>query len=229
LVGTWEGRLLYFIRRLVHDEADAWDVLQKTWLRVLKGIASLNEPQSLATWLYCIARNTALTYNRSRGELPESLDDSLDARAGPADSLPIERPQREDLKFILAFFLLTALAFLVIAWVLFRAYWKGVVDRRGSNGWAGRAGIAYVGLLGWLFLLMSQYIPERLRDDVRVFGLVLLIYAAVAWVRHRVAQAESRTAEKLLEIELRLAEIGEAAEARLRLIESTPPARPPSA
>ena len=62
-----------------------------------------------------------------------------------------------------------------------------------------------------------------LRDDVRVVGLVLLVYAAVAWVRHRVAQAEMRTAEKLLEIELRLAEIGEACAAQPR------PAGPPSA
>jgi hypothetical protein len=40
------------------------------------------------------------------------------------------------------------------------------------------------------------------------------VYAAVAWVRHRVAQAELRTAEKLLEIELRLAEIAEALQAK---------------
>ena len=26
LIRTWERPLLYFIRRLVHDEADAWDV-----------------------------------------------------------------------------------------------------------------------------------------------------------------------------------------------------------
>src|SRR5215470_1124504 len=64
-------------------------------------------------------------------------------------------------------------------------------------------------LLGSLFLLLCRYFPEMLRDSVQVFTLVLLLYAAVAWVRHRIAQDEMRTAEKLLEIELRLAEIGE--------------------
>ena len=39
LIRTWERPLLYFIRRLVHDEADAWDVLQKTWVKVLSGIS----------------------------------------------------------------------------------------------------------------------------------------------------------------------------------------------
>jgi hypothetical protein len=52
---------------------------------------------------------------------------------------------------------------------------------------------------------------------------VLLGYAAVAWMRQRIEQAELRTAEKLLEIELRLAEIGEALQARPR------PADPASA
>ena len=44
LVRCWEERLLYFIRRLIRDETDAWDVLQKTWVRVLAGIGSLDDP-----------------------------------------------------------------------------------------------------------------------------------------------------------------------------------------
>ena len=41
LIHTWERPLLYYLRRLVRDEADAWDVLQKTWVRVLKGDSRL--------------------------------------------------------------------------------------------------------------------------------------------------------------------------------------------
>jgi len=93
--------------------------------------------------------------------------------------------------------------------MLFRAYWKGVFNQRNYRGWAAGTGVTYAGLLGSLFLLLCRYLPEMLRDSVQVFALVLLLYAAVAWVRHRIAQAEMRTAEKLLEIELRLAEIGE--------------------
>jgi hypothetical protein len=91
--------------------------------------------------------------------------------------------------------------------MLFRALLEGVFNQR-YRGWAAGTGV-YAGLLGSLFLLLSRYLPEMLRDSVQVFALVLLLYAAVAWVRHRIAQAEMRTAEKLLEIELRLAEIGE--------------------
>jgi hypothetical protein len=111
---------------------------------------------------------------------------------------------------ILAFCVLaTGLALLLVAGMLLRAYWKGVFNQRNYRGWAAGAGVTYAGLLGSLFLLLCRYLPEMLRDSVQVFALVLLLYAAVAWVRHRIAQAEMRTAEKLLEIELRLAEIDE--------------------
>lgn len=59
---------------------------------------------------------------------------------------------------------------------------------------------------------------------LRVLGLMLLLYAAVAWVRHTVAQAEMKTAEKLLEIELRLAELGETLKTPPRPTDPAPPA-----
>jgi DNA-directed RNA polymerase specialized sigma24 family protein len=65
----------------VHDEADAWDVLQKTWVKVLSGISSLDDPRRLAPWLYRVARNTAFSHARLL-ELPhESLTDYPDASA----------------------------------------------------------------------------------------------------------------------------------------------------
>ena len=120
----------------------------------------------------------------------------------PSEPLPVF--------LILAFCILaTGLALLLVAGMLLRAYWKGVFNQRNYRGWAAGTGVTYAGLLGSLFLLLCRYLPEMLRDSVQVFALVLLLYAAVAWVRLRIAQAEMRTAEKLLEIELRLAEIGE--------------------
>lgn len=88
LIRTWEGRLLYFIRRLVRDEADAWDVLQKTWVKVLAGIGSLEDPRSLLPWLYRIARNTARTYARRKERDYEVLNDRPDPGAvDPADEM----------------------------------------------------------------------------------------------------------------------------------------------
>ena len=64
LVRTWEKRLFYYIWRLVDDEQEAWQVLQDTWVRVLENISKLRTPRSLPSWLYRIARNTAISHLR---------------------------------------------------------------------------------------------------------------------------------------------------------------------
>jgi RNA polymerase sigma factor (sigma-70 family) len=88
LVRMWEKRLFYYIRRLVDDEHAAWQVLQETWVKVLQGIGKLRTPECLPSWLYRIARNTALSHLRSkyRDELARSEDAvRSDADAGHAD------------------------------------------------------------------------------------------------------------------------------------------------
>jgi RNA polymerase sigma-70 factor (ECF subfamily) len=64
LIRLWEKRLFFYIRRLVATEEDSWDVLQQTWLKVFQGIKSLEQPGTLATWLYKIARHVAMSHWR---------------------------------------------------------------------------------------------------------------------------------------------------------------------
>jgi RNA polymerase sigma factor (sigma-70 family) len=64
LIRAWEGRLFYYVRRLVANEEDAWDVLQQTWMQVYKGIHTLKALDRLAIWLYQIARYKALSHWR---------------------------------------------------------------------------------------------------------------------------------------------------------------------
>jgi RNA polymerase sigma-70 factor (ECF subfamily) len=92
LVRTWEKRLLYFIRRLVDEEQDAWDVLQQTWLRVLSGIGGLHEPGSLGPWLYQVARHAAFNHSQVRATYRRFLED-YQAMA-PED----ENPRRDDIE-----------------------------------------------------------------------------------------------------------------------------------
>jgi len=74
LIRNWEQRLFYYVRRLAENEEDAWDILQETWLKVLRGIGSLREPRSLPTWLYRIARNTAVSRLRANRLHHDLLD-----------------------------------------------------------------------------------------------------------------------------------------------------------
>jgi RNA polymerase sigma-70 factor, ECF subfamily len=95
LIRTWEPRLLYFVRRLVREEADARDVMQKTWLRVLSGIATLDDPRSLAPWLYRVARNTAYSHLRSAGVQVEQLNDvEMEVAESSAESFDFDDAAR---------------------------------------------------------------------------------------------------------------------------------------
>jgi RNA polymerase sigma-70 factor (ECF subfamily) len=79
LIRRWEARLLYYLRRLVPQEADAWDALQRTWLAVFRDVGRLKEPRALRAWLYRVARNQAASHCRL-----ESLHRSrVDAEADP--------------------------------------------------------------------------------------------------------------------------------------------------
>lgn len=74
LVRGWERQLFYYIRGLVDREQDAWDVLQETWLRVVRDIGSLRDPRALPAWLYTIARNRVLSHGRAVAKDRKYLD-----------------------------------------------------------------------------------------------------------------------------------------------------------
>ena len=69
IVRMWERPLLYYLRRLVDREEDAWDLLQEVWCRMMRKMKTLREPSALPAWLYAIARNAA------RSHLRKSLSD----------------------------------------------------------------------------------------------------------------------------------------------------------
>jgi RNA polymerase sigma-70 factor, ECF subfamily len=81
LVAYWQDRLFYYIRRLVDQEADAWDVLQKTWIRVFRGLRTLKQTRAFPCWLYTTARNTAIDHVRIRRNLvwqSDRLEEAVD-------------------------------------------------------------------------------------------------------------------------------------------------------
>jgi len=81
LLALFQRPLLYYVRRLVDSEEDAWDVVQETWLSVFRSLDSLRDPRALPAFLYRAARNHAVAYLRKR-----HLDGSLIAHADPPES-----------------------------------------------------------------------------------------------------------------------------------------------
>ena len=88
LVKLWERSLFYYLRRLAATEADAWELLQDTWLKTLKSLHTLRDPRALPSFLYTIARNTALSRLRSRDfeneAYPENIPDHRNDDVGVA-------------------------------------------------------------------------------------------------------------------------------------------------
>jgi RNA polymerase sigma-70 factor (ECF subfamily) len=89
LVRMWEQRLFYYIRRLATSEADAWELLQETWLKLFRSLGTLRDPRTLPAFLYTTARNTTLSRLRRKefdveplwvdSHCDDSSDDAIDS------------------------------------------------------------------------------------------------------------------------------------------------------
>lgn len=79
LVREHGGRLLGVTRRLLHQEEDARDCVQETFLQAYRQIDQFESRSALGTWLHRIAVNQALGKLRKRSSRAEEpLDESED-------------------------------------------------------------------------------------------------------------------------------------------------------
>lgn len=65
LVSRWQDRLWRHARRLVRDDAAAWDVVQNAWLSMIKGLRRLDDPGAFAAWAYRIVTFGCIDHLRS--------------------------------------------------------------------------------------------------------------------------------------------------------------------
>ncbi|MCL5005288.1 MAG: sigma-70 family RNA polymerase sigma factor [Acidobacteria bacterium] len=67
LLAVYQNPVFNLICHMVGDQADAPDVLQDVFLKVLRGIHQFNGKSSLKTWIYRIAVHEVLNHRRSWG------------------------------------------------------------------------------------------------------------------------------------------------------------------
>src|SRR3954454_5471101 len=77
LVDAWSPGLMRMARMYVRDRAVAEEVVQETWLAVVRGMDRFEGRSSLKTWVYRILMNTAKTRAQR-----ESLSVPFSAAAG---------------------------------------------------------------------------------------------------------------------------------------------------
>lgn len=64
LFERYNSRLLYYLRRMVDDEAE--DVLQEVWMKVVRNVGGLERPAAFKAWVYRTAHNQAISRIRSQ-------------------------------------------------------------------------------------------------------------------------------------------------------------------
>lgn len=80
IVSAYSERLYYHLRRMLHTHEDADDVLQNTYIKIWKNIASYRGDSKIYTWLYRIATNEALDHIRSTKNLKTVGEENAPAK-----------------------------------------------------------------------------------------------------------------------------------------------------
>jgi len=66
LVGKYKEKLYWHIRRMVDDHDDADDILQNTFIKVVRSLNGFQQQSTLYTWMYRIATNESLNFIKSK-------------------------------------------------------------------------------------------------------------------------------------------------------------------
>jgi RNA polymerase sigma-70 factor, ECF subfamily len=95
LVARFGPRLQYFLRKLSPRTDRAEDLVQETWIDVLRQLPRLKDAGAFTTWLYRIAHGKAMLDGRRSGREPvyspevESLADRDDTTFSPDEAAEI--------------------------------------------------------------------------------------------------------------------------------------------
>lgn len=99
-----------------------------------------------------------------------------------------------------------------LAWavVTARICWRGTLDLKLDARRQAQMVWTFTLLMVIFFVVVGALAQDQLKGLVMIAnGLVFLICAAVFWISYRIEQAELNTRERLLQLELRLAELAE--------------------
>src|SRR5881227_1615171 len=66
LVGRFRNRIFAMIYNMVHNEQDAWDLAQDSFVKAWKSIARFRGQSSFYTWIYRIVMNVTIDWLRKK-------------------------------------------------------------------------------------------------------------------------------------------------------------------
>ena len=90
LIARWHKPLWRYARNLTGNDAAADDAAQEVWLRVLRGIARLQDGARLRAWLFGIARRVLMDRLREQYAHPVAAEADIEQHAAPDDLADLE-------------------------------------------------------------------------------------------------------------------------------------------
>src|SRR5437588_7858066 len=102
LIACYEGRLLAFVHRRVHDRAASEDIVQETFIGFLTSLPNFDDRRALQTYLFTIASHKLTDHLRKTGRhpLPQAAEELLQMKLDnqPAASSLARGQERLDLE-----------------------------------------------------------------------------------------------------------------------------------
>ena len=92
VIARYQGRLVSFARRMLAERSEAEDIVQETFLGLLRSLAGYDTSRSLETYLFAILRNKISDYIRRRQKGQRQSLDQLEMDDAPDDWIDSETP-----------------------------------------------------------------------------------------------------------------------------------------
>ena len=107
LIERYYKQIYNFVYRFVYSEQDASDITQDIFIKVWKNIKKIHKNKNFKSWLYTIAKNTALDFVKKKKFLVfsdfenEEGDNTLFETIKDEDLLPDELLEKKDISHLL--------------------------------------------------------------------------------------------------------------------------------
>ena len=92
IVNRYLKTVYNFVYRLVGNTKEAEDITQEVFLKVWKNLKKFDREKSFKTWIFSIAKNTAIDFLRKRKDIPISFFDNDDEENFLENTLIDEEP-----------------------------------------------------------------------------------------------------------------------------------------
>jgi RNA polymerase sigma-70 factor (ECF subfamily) len=87
VVAQFEKRTFHFVLGMVGNSHDAEDITQETFVKTWQALRGYRPQNSFCTWLFTIARRTALNHLRARRPTEELKDHDISVEENPGDTM----------------------------------------------------------------------------------------------------------------------------------------------